>query len=112
MVLGLLWLKGDGRRPRTGLAHGLLGATGLSLLLLALQGPRRGEAMGMGSFGSIAAVLFALALTLGPLMPLLSKRTPRAAGVALAAHAVLAITAFVLLLAWVSLDGGVDGRRS
>jgi len=58
--------------------------------------------MGMGSFGTAAAVLFGLALTLGPSMVLLFRRAPRIAGLAVAAHATLAITAFVLLLAWLS----------
>ena len=58
--------------------------------------------MGMGSFGIAAAVLFGAALIFGLLIVLLFRRTPRFAGVAVAAHASLAITAFVLLLAWLS----------
>ncbi len=48
-----------------GLLHGLLGAAGLVMLLLALRGPPRGEAMGVGPFGRIAAVLLAMALLAG-----------------------------------------------
>jgi hypothetical protein len=86
-----------------GVTHGLIGAIGLGLLIIALQGPRRGDAMGVGSFGTVAAVLFAFALPLGPLIGLLARRAPRVAGLTVVTHASLAITAFVLFLAWVSL---------
>jgi hypothetical protein len=102
VTLALRYLRG-GRLPVVGVVHGLMGATGLVLLVVALQGPRRGVAMGVGSFGVVAAVLFGIALTLGPFVPLLTKRVPRAAGVVLAAHASIAITAFVLFLAWTSM---------
>ena len=86
-----------------GIAHGLAGASGLALLIGALQGPRRGDAMGVGSFGTAAATLFGIALTLGLLIPLLANRSTRVAGVIIAAHATIAVTAFVLLLAWASI---------
>jgi hypothetical protein len=59
--------------------------------------------MGVGSFGVVAAVLFGIALTFGPFIPLTVKRSPRVAGLILAAHATVAITGFVLFLAWVSI---------
>jgi hypothetical protein len=103
-TLALLYLRGAAtRRPIVGVVHGLIGATGLCLLIAALQGPRHGDAMGVGSFGSFAAVLFGIALVLGLLIPLLAKRSPRVTGVILAAHATVAITAFVLFLPWASL---------
>jgi hypothetical protein len=83
--------------------HGIFGAVGLGLLIVALRGPRRGDAMGVGSFGIAASVLFGIALTFGPFIPLLMKRAPRFAGLLMATHATLAITAYVLLLAWVSM---------
>ncbi len=49
------------------------------------------------SVPAIAWVAFA------PFLPLATKRTPRFAGLLLATHATLAITAYVLLLAWTSL---------
>lgn len=104
VTLALLYIRGTAtRRPVAGIIHGLTGAVGLGLLIFALQGPRRGNAMGVGSFGIAAAVLFGLALTLGPLVPLLTHRSPRVAGLVIAVHASLAITAFVLFLAWASI---------
>jgi hypothetical protein len=98
----LLYLRGGGR-PIVGIVHGVTGAAGLGLLAVALQGPRRGDAMGVGSFGQVAAVLFGVALLVGPFVPLLQRRAPPFAGIAIATHASLAITAFVLFLAWASL---------
>jgi hypothetical protein len=101
VTLALLSLRG--RRFRlAGVIHGLAGAAGLGLLMAALQGPRHGDAMGMGSFGAAAAVLFGFALALGLTLPWLFGRAPRASGLAVATHATFAITAFVLFLAWTS----------
>jgi hypothetical protein len=91
------------RSPIVGVIHGLIGAAGFGLLIMTLQGPRRGDAMGVGSFGIFAAVLFGLGLAIGPCIPVLAKRTPRLAGVVIATHASLAVTAFVLFLAWASM---------
>jgi hypothetical protein len=86
-----------------GVAHGLIGVVGLGTLIVILQGPRRGDAMGVGSFGVFAAVLFGLALPFGPLIRPLVRRLHQVAGIIIAAHASLAITAFVLFLAWASM---------
>jgi len=102
-TLALRYLRGTKRLPVAGIVHGLFGAAGLGLLVAVLQGPRRGVAMGVGSFGAYAAVLFVVALLLGLTIPLLAKRAPRATGITLAAHATLAITAFVLFLPWAAL---------
>ena len=100
----MLYLRGTiGRKPALALVHGGIGAVGLSLLLVALQGPRRGDAMGVGSFGIMAASLFGIALAVGPAIPFLAKRFPRVTGVVIATHASLAITGFVLFLAWISI---------
>jgi hypothetical protein len=103
VVLALRYLRG-GRLPiAVGIGHGLIGALGLGLLVIAIQGPRRGDAMGVGSFGLVAAVLFAIALVLGLVILSSRGRLPRLAGVVLATHASLAMTAFVLFMAWVSM---------
>ncbi len=102
MTLALLYLRGR-PVPIVALVHGLIGASGLGLLVLTLQGPRRGDAMGVGSFGAAAAVLFATALVFGVAIPLLHRWAPRLAGVVIACHAGLAVTAFVLFLAWSSM---------
>jgi hypothetical protein len=104
VTLALLYVRGTSpRQPFPGIIHGLTGAVGLGLLILALQGPRRGDAMGAGSFGIVAGVLFGLALAFGPLIWFLGRRAPHVAGGIIAVHASLAITAFVLFLAWASM---------
>jgi hypothetical protein len=97
-------LRGTSQRKRTlAILHGLAGATGFALLLIALQGPRRGDAMGVGSFGIAASVLFGAALALGPFIPFSLRRSPLTTGVTIATHACLAIAGFVLYLAWTSI---------
>ena len=102
VTLAIRYIRG-GRWKLVGIVHGLVGATGLGLLLLMLQGPRHGDAMGAGSFGIVASVLFAIALAFGLIIPPAAARSVRAAGAVIATHASLAITAFVLFLAWISL---------
>ena len=95
-----LWhLRAASRPPLiAGIAHGTIGAAGLAILLLSLRGPPRGVDTGVGSFGTIAAILFAAALLTGAALLLLRRK-----GTVMAIHAGLAITGFVLLLAWNSL---------
>src|SRR3954468_21880427 len=57
-----------------GALHGLLGLAGFVTLLLALPGPPRGEAVGVASFGRIAAVLLATAIFVA--LALLVMRRP------------------------------------
>jgi hypothetical protein len=78
-----------------GIAHGLLGATALAALLVALQGPPRGVESGAGQFGTVSAVLFAAALITGIALLLLHRK-----GLVMAIHAGIAITGYVLFLAW------------
>lgn len=81
-----------------GIAHGVVGAVGLLVLVLALRGPPRGVSAGVGSFGMEAAVLFAGAVLTGIIIVLLRRRA-----IVMAIHAGIAITGYVLLLAWDSL---------
>ena len=101
-VLALWHLRaadGATRPPvAAGIGHGVVGAAGLAVLLLALQGPARGVGAGVGSFGTVSAVLFVAALLTGFVMLLLRRN-----GVVMAIHAGVAITGYVLLLAWNSL---------
>jgi hypothetical protein len=91
--------EGASRPPLiAGIAHGVVGAAGLAILLLALRGPARGVGAGVGSFGTIAAVLFAAALLSGVGLLLLYRK-----GIVIAIHAGIAISGYVLLLAWSSL---------
>jgi hypothetical protein len=88
-ALAGLHLKGGLPRWPFGVLHGLLGGVGLGALLLALHGPPRGEAMGVGSFGRVAAVLLAAAL-----------RRRRVPGVVIGAHAFVAVSGVVVLAAY------------
>nr|WP_294509329.1 hypothetical protein [uncultured Rhodopila sp.] len=99
--LALWHLRADGGPPAmVGLLHGVIGATGLGVLLLVLRGPAHGVAAGVGSFGTTAAWLFGAALVTG--IAVLMRRR-RADAVMIAIHSGLAITGYVLLLAWNSL---------
>jgi hypothetical protein len=65
-VLAALHLRTERRPPGPmyGALHGLIGIAGFFALLLALRGPPRGESMGVGGFGRVAAALLAVALIL------------------------------------------------
>jgi hypothetical protein len=80
--------------------HGLLGLAGLGLLALALRGPARGVAQGMGSFGMIGAALIAAAALIGGSI-FLKHRRAQHAGALIGMHATLAIGGFVVLVAYV-----------
>jgi hypothetical protein len=81
-----------------GIAHGTIGVVGLGLLLFALQGPARGVDAGVASFGTTSAALFAGAALTGVVMLRMRRRA-----IVMAVHAGIAITGYVLLLAWYSL---------
>ncbi len=80
-----------------GIAHGVIGAAGLVVLVLALRGPPRGVAAGAGSFGATAAWLFVAALLSGAVFYVRRRKN---AAIVLAIHAGVAITGYALLLAW------------
>jgi len=82
-----------------GLAHGGVGAAGLAILLLALRGPPRGVESGVGSFGLASAVLLVAALLTGAVLLALRRKTA-----VMVIHAAIAITGYVLLLAWNALE--------
>jgi hypothetical protein len=102
-VLAVLHLQTESRAPPWSLAalHGLLAIGGLGCLALALRGPPRGPAQGAASFGIIAAVLITLAASVG--VALLATRVfkRRVAGTMIGIHATLAVSGFVILVAYV-----------
>lgn len=83
--------------------HGMLALGGYALLLIALEGPRRGESTGTSSFGAIAAVTLGLAVLAG--LALLRQRIARRriSGVLMGVHATLAVTGLVILAAYAML---------
>lgn len=84
--------------------HGLAGLSGLVLLLLALRGPVRGAAYGVGGFGGMAAALLGLAIATG-LVVLTVRRRRGDPMLAIGLHATLAIFGLVLLAAYASIPG-------
>ena len=83
-----------------GILHGITGAAGLIVLLLALRGPPRGVAAGAASFGITAAWLLGIALLSGGVVYV---RRRKGAAILLAIHAGVAVTGYALLLAWDSV---------
>jgi hypothetical protein len=83
--------------------HGLLGIGGLCCLALSLGGPPRGADLGVASFGTTSAVLLAVAALagLGTLFTHRLRRRP--AGTLIALHAMLAVSGFVILAAYLLL---------
>ena len=84
-----------------GALHGVLGVAGLVLLLLALRGPPRGVAEGVAGFGTVAVVLLAIALIAGLAVLAAHLRRRAIGGLLIAIHASVAITAIVVLAAYV-----------
>jgi len=110
-ILATLHLRADGasRLPSwflgpAGAMHGLLGAAGLAVLVLALQGPVRGAATGTASFGTIAAILLATAFAAGLGIALAHLRRARPPGALIGLHALLAISGVVILAAYILLN--------
>lgn len=81
--------------------HAVLALGGFGLLLMALQGPPRGADQGTASFGAVAAALFVVAAVFGGglLAGRLRNRPPGTTLIGI--HAMLAVTGFVILMAYV-----------
>ena len=93
-VLAVRW------RPTFGLLHGLIGAAALVALVLTLSGPPRGVAMGVGSFGRIAAWLLAAAPLVGLGIAAVRLRTRQVPTFVIGVHATIAISGIVILAAY------------
>ena len=105
LAIGIRFL-GDRRLPSRaiGAVHGLLGVSGLCVLIFALvSGASMGDRYGTASFGPTAAILAALAALAGGGIALLGRRTARGIGFLIVVHAGFAVTAYVLLLAYAFL---------
>jgi len=70
------------------------------VLLIALAGPPRGVAMGVGAFGRIAAVLLALTLLAGLGILVVRLRRRRVPALLIGMHATIAISGVVVLAAY------------
>ena len=104
LLLAALHLRAtDGGYPPwwMGALHGAAGASGFALLLLALRGPVRGVAQGAGSFGLVAAAMLGAGLLVGLAVPLLWRWRRTLPGGAMAIHAVIAVSGYLILAAYV-----------
>ncbi len=104
-VLAVPHLRGGTAAPGWGggVLHGATGCNGFVALLVALAGPPRGEAMGVGGFGRVAAVLLALALLAGLGIVLARLRRRRVPGLLIGIHAMVAVSGVVILAAYTLL---------
>ncbi len=109
--LGLAMLHGslpEGRHvpAAVALSHGLAGAAGLALLVVALlHGTPHGASQGAAGFGGMAAALLGGTLLLG-LAPIQARLRRQGLPVlALGLHATLAVLGLTLLAAYLSLPG-------
>lgn len=80
--------------------HGLVGIGGFSCLLLALRGPSTGLDQRNGSFEVMSAILFALTALVGVGIFTAHLLKRRRAGTLIAIHAMLAVSGFVVLAAY------------
>jgi hypothetical protein len=87
-----------------GIGHGFFGVAGLAALLVALaHGARGGDRYGLAIFVPVAAGLAALAALVGIVIALRGRRLHRNVEILIGLHAMLAVTAYVMLLAFYSL---------
>ena len=96
LLLAALYLRAtDERYPPwwLGAAHGAGGSIGFVALLLALRGPTRGVANGVGSFGLVAAAMLGFGLLVGVAIPVLWRTRHALPGGAIAIHAIIAVSA-------------------
>jgi hypothetical protein len=102
-ILAVLDMRTGAATPLWPLAalHGLAALAGFACLLLALQGPARGADQGTASFGVISAWLLGVAALLALSLLTARLRGRRLPGFLIGMHATLAVTGFVVLLAYI-----------
>jgi hypothetical protein len=86
--------------PVFGALHGLVGIAGFIALLLALRGPPRGEALGVGQFGRISVALLATALVVAIPIAVMRLRRRDIPSLVIGAHATIAVSGIVVLAAY------------
>ena len=107
-VLHLLKEKPPGRLTWQGALHGLGGAAGVSLLVLALSRPSalhssHATKMGAGGFADASGALLCLAFAGGLVMLVANLRRRPIAGSLVAAHSVIAIIGYVILATYFTM---------
>ena len=101
-VLAALHLRAERPPPGpiVGALHGLVGIAAFTALLLALGGPPRGEALGIGQFGRISAALLAMALVAAIPIVVVRLRRRSIPGLVIGVHATIAVSGIVVLAAY------------
>jgi hypothetical protein len=103
LYLGYQFLQRRRNRPALIAFHILPGLAALEVIALLLRGTPDGTVVPDPAPGKAAALLLVIALIVGLLTPMVARDRPRVvATAALTAHALLATTAFVLLIAWLA----------
>jgi hypothetical protein len=103
LYLGYQFLQRRRNRPALIAFHILPGLAALEVIALLLRGTPDGTVVPDPAPGKAAALLLVIALIVGLLTPMVARDRPRVvATAALTAHALLAATAFVLLIAWLA----------
>jgi phosphatidylglycerophosphate synthase len=103
LYLGYQFLRHRRNRPVLIALHILPGLGALEVIAMLLRGAPDGSVVQGTALGKAAALLLIVAIIIGLLTPMLARDRPRAvATTSLSAHALLAGTAFVLLVAWVA----------
>jgi hypothetical protein len=99
--LGWLFLRRGRGRPAVIGLHVILGVIGLEGVAMLISGAPDGSDPATGRLVRMAGLFLVLAVMTGFAAPLLSKRRPRRVGLAaVGAHAAVAATGYVLLIAW------------
>lgn len=103
LYLGYQFLQRRRNRPVLIAVHILPGLIALEAIALLLRGAPDGTVAPNRAPGQAAALLLVIALIVGLLTPMVARDRPRVvATVALAIHALLATTAFLLLVVWLT----------
>jgi hypothetical protein len=110
LVLGSLYILYESPPTRVmtiGWLHGVLGATGVIVLLLALRGPARGVAQGAGAFGWVSGAMLTATLAGGLLIVLIHMRRRAVPPLLIAMHGTLGVAGYVLLAAYFSSKASI-----
>lgn len=99
--LGTKYLLGVRNNRLLVALHFILGIAGLEVLVQLLRGHALGRDAPAGSLGGTAALVLAVAMFTGLLVPILAPVRPRTIGPTILVHTLIAAAGFGLLLVWV-----------
>jgi len=100
VVMGIAYLRRRRNSPVMIGVHLLLGAAGMEVIAMLLSGASEGSALPPTSLVRLAAALLVTALLTGLATPLVARGSRRTMNFALLTHAGVALSGFLLLLAW------------